>query len=281
VHFFSTDRGPGGTNEWRPMEDKERAFAEEAVAPPFSELISRWLEEGERLSEAMSTSRATAASLAETPVRQALARLRGGVERHRLAVLVCLGLLPVALFLATHHSTPHSAPVPIVAASASSLPPITKRPARSPPPTAVHELSIGAPETAPAARKAEVGAPKTAVAARKAVVTAPKVPRTVRRVAVGVPRAPMVARPVAGAVSQAPPAARQTAVVSPQAPLPARPVAVAAPRTAPVARLAALASPKAPRVVSRMAVAGPQAPTSPAPARRVTVASPKAPGRRQ
>ena len=243
------------------MEDQERALAEEAVAPPFSELISRWLDEGERLSEAMSASRLAAASRAETPFRQGLLRLRAGVAHHRLAVLVGAGLLPLALFLAIQHSTRHEAPSPVVAAPASAL---AKRPVPSPPPAAVHELSAAATKVSPIARKA-----------------APQVRPAVRRVAVAVPRTRPAARKAVVAVPKRPPAARKAVVAVPKRPPAARPVAVVEPPQAPpLVRKVALASPKAPQVAPRATVAGPRAPQRSPIARRATVASPKAPGYR-
>jgi hypothetical protein len=229
------------------MEDQERALAEEAVPPPFSELISRWLDEGERLSEAMSTSRMAAASRAETPFRQALLRLRAGVAHHRLAVLVCAGLLPLALFLVTHHA----APVPVV--SATSLASIATGPTPSPTRAVAHELAVPAPKAPPAPRRVAVAALKVSRAVRKVRVAAPKTLPAARRVAVAVPKRP--------------PAARPLAVVGP-------------PQAPPVVRKVALASPKAPQVAPRATVAGPRAPQRSPIARRATVASPKAPGYR-
>jgi hypothetical protein len=241
------------------MEDQERVRAEEAVPPPFSELISRWLDEGERLSEAMSTSRMAAAPCAETPFRQALSRLRAGVAHHRLAVLVCAGLLPLALFLATHHA----APVPVVSAAATSRASIATSPAPSPPRAVVHELAVPAPKAPPAARRVAVATPTVSRSVRKVTVAAPKTPPAARRVAVAVPKTP--------------PPPRRAVVAAPKRPPAARPVTVAVPKAPPAVRQVALASPKAPQVAPKVAVAAPR--TSPI-ARRATVASPKAPGYR-
>jgi hypothetical protein len=246
------------------MEDQETALAEEAIAPPFSELISRWLDEGERLSEAMSASKVAAAWRAETPFRRVLSQMRAGVAHHRLAVLVCAGLLPLALFLAIqHHPT----------APATSLAPIATRPAPSPPPGAVHEPPVAASKVSPVARKAVVAAPKGSPVARRVAVAAPQASPAVRRVAVAAPKTrPAVGRAVAAVPSTA---AGPVAVAVSKTPPAGRPVAVAAPPQAPpVVRRVALASPKAPHVAP---VAGPQAPPT---ARQTTVASPKAPGYR-
>jgi len=255
VHFFAIDRGPGGTNDCRPMEDRERARTEEALVPPFSELISRWLDEGERLSEAMSASKVAAASMAETPFRRALLGLRGGVERHRLAVLVCAGLLPFALFLATQHSTRHStqlgAPIPVVSPSASSPVPITANPAPSPPRGIVHELAVAVPEAPRAVRKAVVAAPQAPRAARRVAVAIPKRAQAAHPIALAVPKAPPAAPPVALAVPNTPPAARQTAVAGLQVSSVARPVGAVGSPAPPVVRQVALASPKAPHVAPR------------------------------
>ena len=233
------------------MEDRETALTEDVVVPPFSELISRWLDEGERLSEAMSASKVAAASTAETPFRRALLRLRGGVERHRLAVLVCAGLLPFALFLAAQHSTRRGAPIAVVSPSASSLAPITANPAPSPPRGIVHELAVTVPKAPRAVRGAVVAAPKAPRAARTVAVALPKTPRAARPVALAVPKTPQAAPPVALAVPTAPPAARHAAVVGLQVSPVARPVGAAGSPASPVVRQVALASPKAPHVAPR------------------------------
>ena len=248
--FFATERRLGGTNDCRSMQDSERALTEETVVPPFSELISRWLDEGERLSEAMSTSpswsRTATPARAETPFRQALLRLWAGVERHRLAVLVCAGLLPFGLFLATHRSTHQSTPglpVAVVSSSASSLAPITASPAPSPARGAVHELAVTVP--------------KTPQAVRKVVVAAPKAPRAARKAVVAISKTPPAARPVALAVPKTPPAARQPAVAGFQVSPVVRPAGAASSPAPRVVRQVAVASPKAPHVAPRTAVAVP------------------------
>jgi len=254
------------------VEDTSGASTEGVAGRPFSELISRWLEEGDRLSEAMSTSRGAAVSRAETPLGQALLRLRVGVERHRLSFLVCVGLLSFALFLATHH--PHGEPVPVVSASASSLAPIRTSRAPSPPPAGVqelHELAVAAPKAPPAAREAVVAAPKTPPAVRTATIAAPKAPRAVRRLAVAVPKAPRPARAVAVAGPQVPSAARSVAIAGPQAPPAARPLPVAGPQAPPAVRPVAIAAPQAPPAVRPVVPASPKAPHV---ARRVAVAGP-------
>lgn len=253
------------------MQDNESAFTEEAVGPPFSELISRWLDEGDRLSESTSTSRGAAASRAETPFRQTLGRLRAGVAQHRLSVLIGVGLLPLALFLTTQHSTRHvtqyERPIPTASVSAGSPTLVMTRRAPSLPPAAVHPLAIATPK-----------APLPVI--RKPAVATPKAPRlTIRKTTVAAPKAPppVARRAVAAASPKASrPAVRKTVVATAKTRPSVRPAAVAVAKTPPAVRPVA-ATPKAPNVVRKVAVAGPPAP---APVRPATVASPKAPGHR-
>ncbi|HVT06995.1 MAG TPA: hypothetical protein VHO67_06040 [Polyangia bacterium] len=107
------------------MESMEPEIAPPAAepAPPqvvFSELIDRWLREGERLHEtapANDDEGGTAASHAGPPPDSWRARTaelwRTILERHRLEALVAVGLLPLMLFLVLQgHAAGHSPPAP-------------------------------------------------------------------------------------------------------------------------------------------------------------------------
>jgi len=101
------------------MEDQVGAVAEGAVEAPFSELISRWLDEGDRLDESAAASAKMAPSRTEGPLRAFFRRLQPGIDRYRLFVLAGVGLLPLALFLATQRGAPAS---PVVASMTSVAP---------------------------------------------------------------------------------------------------------------------------------------------------------------
>ncbi|HVY38912.1 MAG TPA: hypothetical protein VHM31_13300 [Polyangia bacterium] len=126
--------------------EPEIALPTAEPAPPpvvFSELIDRWLREGERLHEAAppddgSAAAGSDAGLARDSWRTRTAELwRTILERHRLEALVALGLLPLMLFLALQgHAAGHSPPAgaqPAVRAvvTAPELPTLRRRaPAR-------------------------------------------------------------------------------------------------------------------------------------------------------
>jgi hypothetical protein len=156
------------------MEESDGARSEEVVDPHFSDLMRRWLDEGDRLSESGVTSSTGAPARDEVPFRQALSRLRTGVDRYRLFVLVGVGLIPLALFTATHRGA--AGPAAVVASTAAYAPVTTDR-APSPPPAAHVSPSVAAskisgvpgatPESAvvalhprPAVRRSALAAPK-------------------------------------------------------------------------------------------------------------------------
>ena len=72
---------------------------------PFSELISHWLDEGDRLS-ASAAAAPTPPATTETRLRHIIQQLRPVIARHRLFVFAGLGLLPLALLLGTHRGAP-------------------------------------------------------------------------------------------------------------------------------------------------------------------------------
>jgi hypothetical protein len=151
------------------MEERDAPLAEEVVEPPFSELMRRWLDEGDQLSERGVTSPTAAAARSATPLGQALSRLRAGVERYRVFVLAGVGLLPLALFTATHQ---RAAGAIVAAATVSSAPPATG-PTPTPPPV-VHETAASASKIPVAAHESGVVAPKPRPAARTTAVIAAK-----------------------------------------------------------------------------------------------------------
>ena len=114
----------------------------------FSELIDRWLRDGERLHEAASEAEGTDLTRGG-PVassdgwRARTAELwRTILERHRLEALVAVGLLPLMLFLVLQgHAAGHPQAAPAPAAvravvTAPDLPTLRRRPQPAPPPRA-------------------------------------------------------------------------------------------------------------------------------------------------
>lgn len=132
-----------------PMESTEPQIALPTAEPApaqvvFSELIDRWLREGERLHEAASNDGSVAAGRDADPVpdgwRARTAELwRTILERHRLEALVAVGLLPLMLFLvlqghAAGHSPPATQPAVRGLVTAPELPTLRRR-APAPPPS--------------------------------------------------------------------------------------------------------------------------------------------------
>ena len=101
------------------MEDQAVAVGEDVVEAPFSELISRWLDEGDRLDEGAAASATVAPARAEGPLRGFFRRLQPAIDRHRLLVLAGVGLLPLVLFLVTQRGASVS---PVVASMTSVAP---------------------------------------------------------------------------------------------------------------------------------------------------------------
>jgi hypothetical protein len=104
------------------MEDQAGAVGEGVVEAPFSELISRWLEEGDRLDESAAATATVAPSRTEGPLRAFFRRLQPGIDRYRLFVLAGVGLLPLVLFLVTQRGAPVSAVVASMTPVAPSTP---------------------------------------------------------------------------------------------------------------------------------------------------------------
>ncbi|HXU63218.1 MAG TPA: hypothetical protein VN962_16050, partial [Polyangia bacterium] len=120
--------------------------------PQFSDLIDRWLQEGDRLNEQAAAAPAPAAPATELERwrHRALELGRTVLERHRLELLVAVGLLPLMLFLITQGGG-HRAPavarrVPAAAPrpTGAPIPPVPRLAAPAPtPPAATALLSEG------------------------------------------------------------------------------------------------------------------------------------------
>jgi hypothetical protein len=111
------------------MEDQNGAASDSVVAAPFSELISAWLDEGDRLDEKAIATTASVPPVVETRARRVLARLRPVFNRHRVLVLAGVGLVPLALFLLTTRSAPASVPALVIAPATLATPPPRPLPA--------------------------------------------------------------------------------------------------------------------------------------------------------
>jgi len=137
------------------MEDQAVAVGEDVVEAPFSELISRWLDEGDRLDEGAAASATVAPARAEGPLRGFFRRLQPAIDRHRLLVLAGVGLLPLVLFLVTQRGASVS---PVVASMTSVAPVAPVAPAH---PARAHKLvmpalnvdSLQQPERRPVKRR--------------------------------------------------------------------------------------------------------------------------------
>jgi hypothetical protein len=135
------------------MEETSGAVADTPLKEaPFSDLISLWLDEGERLSA--SAAAAPAPKLAtESRVRQVVEYLRPVMERHRLGVLVGIGLLPLVLILCIYRGAPAQAaastlvaPPPVAASTLVAPPPVAASPsAPSPAPFIDHAQASPSP----------------------------------------------------------------------------------------------------------------------------------------
>ena len=123
------------------MEETSGAVADASLQErPFSELISVWLDEGERLSASAAAAPAPPPA-PESRLRRVFHQLRPAIERHRLFVLVGIGLLPLALILCAHRGTPAQAAASTVAAA----PPVAASPsAQAPPPASAQGQGLPA-----------------------------------------------------------------------------------------------------------------------------------------
>src|SRR5690242_18735184 len=97
------------------MEQQDGAPSDGVMAAPFSELISAWLDEGDRLDEKAIATAASVPAPVESLGRRIFTFLRPALERYRVLVLAGAGLIPFGLFALTHRSA--AAPVPVAAAA--------------------------------------------------------------------------------------------------------------------------------------------------------------------
>jgi hypothetical protein len=140
------------------MEDQAGAVGEGVVEAPFSELISRWLDEGDRLDESAAATATAAPSRTEGQLRAFFRRLQPGIDRYRLFVLAGVGLLPLVLFLLIQRGAPAS---PVVASITSIAPvapsspvaPAARAPSRQLVMPALRADSVRQPERRPAKRR--------------------------------------------------------------------------------------------------------------------------------
>jgi len=138
------------------MEESAGAISEGVAEAPFSELISRWLDEGDRLNESAAATGSVPASRIDGRLLQTLSGLRELADRHRLFVLAGVGLLPLALLVATHRA----APAPAVAASMVSVIPTAPTATRpAPSPLRAIRASPPPPRAVPALRVASAAPP--------------------------------------------------------------------------------------------------------------------------
>jgi hypothetical protein len=117
------------------MEDQNGASSDSVRPAPFSELISAWLDEGDRLDEKAIATTASAPPVIETRARRILTLLRPALDRYRVVVLAGVGLIPFALFALTHRSG--AVPIAAAATVARVAPPSASplaRPAEAPTP---------------------------------------------------------------------------------------------------------------------------------------------------
>ena len=106
-----------------------------APEPQFSELIDGWLAEGDRLNEQATTHDVPPppATRVERWRQRAIELGRTALERHRLELLVAIGLLPLLLFLITQGGGRRRSPAPravpvALARHRAPLPPPGKAP---------------------------------------------------------------------------------------------------------------------------------------------------------
>jgi hypothetical protein len=143
------------------MEHQENASAESAGDPLFSDQIRGWLDEGDRLSAEVAASPAVGPPESGR-LPAALRRVWERAARHRLTVMAGIGLLPLALFTATHRAPPVAAASTVAVAAitvppAPPSPPAVSEPSFSPaevasPPEAPSPPAAPAPPAAPVAR---------------------------------------------------------------------------------------------------------------------------------
>ena len=133
---------------------------------PFGELISHWLDEGDRLSASAADIPAPAPAT-EGRVRDFIHRLQPMMARHRLFVFAGIGLLPLVLILSTKRGAPPVSAATValalpVAAPATSearpAPGAPVHPALAPMPTPTP--SSAATTTPAAATLASAGSPE-------------------------------------------------------------------------------------------------------------------------
>ena len=110
------------------MEENAGTVSDGVAEAPFSELVSRWLDEGDRLDENVAAAATGASARVDRPLPRIVSWIREGVARYRLFVLAGVGLLLLPLLMATQRV----APAPAIAASMVAVVPVAASPAPSP-----------------------------------------------------------------------------------------------------------------------------------------------------
>jgi len=184
------------------LDEKGRSGAKDrpSAEAPFSDLINRWLDEGDRISEVARTG-APGPQHKERPFLELVRGLRAKADRHRFTVVivaVTLSAIAIASMRAVSHavlkSTPtiaaeRPAPPPAsVAAPAAPTPaadPTAPKPVVAAPVAAVESPPAAAPAAdppmSPRAAVAPAAAAKPHEAPPPAVTSAPEVPQTAAR----------------------------------------------------------------------------------------------------
>jgi hypothetical protein len=193
--------------------------------PVFSELIDRWLRDGERLHEVAGAPDPTAPGDSPTQLDGWKVRARELVgtviERHRLELLVGIGLVPLALFLlVTGHSARENAPPRAVAAQAT-------RPAAPPRPAAAQ-----ATRPAPARPRTVLAEPPVTVVAPRAKPAPAPAPAHAKPVTIA-KRPPARPAQLGAPTSRPAPAAPSRIAKAPLPPSAPRPAVIAAPKILP------------------------------------------------
>jgi hypothetical protein len=274
------------------LEEKSRSGAKDRTSSeaPFSDLINRWLDEGDRISEVARAGAVGQRHHKERPLLELLRELRAKADRHRFAVVfvaVTLSAVAVASMRAVSHAVlkttatvaaerpsppaplaaPSPPPQPVVAAlpavapAAPPAPTDEPTPAGDPPaPKPVGATTAIVPASAPTAAAATVAASAPAAAATPAVAgtTPAAAPRaataataTATVTATTATSAPAADPPLSPAAAVAPPPAAKLEKPSPSVGTAATEVGTAAPEVGAAAPEVGAAAPEQAPTVAR------------------------------